>query len=110
MTSGGKREGAGRHLAHKSHGIRVNVYLPEYQVNYLKGKNMSAKIQRAVQSEIEQQARDRINAMGFTQQQLDFIFADWPEGDEHFAWLLTASRDEIINWGETGEWGATETE
>lgn len=71
---------------------------------------MSAKIQQAIQKEIEKNARERIEGMGFTQQQLEFIFADWPEGGEHFAWLLTASRDEIVSWGEAGEWGVVETE
>jgi hypothetical protein len=29
---------------------------------------------------------------------LEFVFADWPEGDEHDAWLAKASTDEIADW------------
>ena len=48
--------------------------------------------------------------MGFTPDQKAFIFADWPEGIEHYSWLLTATRDEIVAWGEAGEWGREEKE
>ncbi len=47
----------------------------------------------------------RVRTMGFTPDQLAFIFADWPEGIEHYEWLLNATRDEIVSWGEAGEWG-----
>jgi len=50
-------------------------------------------------------ARARMYELGFTAEQMDFIFADWPEGDEHLDWLLTASRDEIADWGEAANWG-----
>ncbi len=59
---------------------------------------MSAKIQKAINSTMERQARDRIEGMEFTAEQLDFIFADWPNWDEHVAWLLTATREEIADW------------
>jgi hypothetical protein len=36
--------------------------------------------------------------MGFDQRQMGIIFSDWPEGDEHYQWLLSASKDEIENW------------
>jgi len=39
--------------------------------------------------------RERIS---FTDKEFDFIFADWPEGDAHYRWLMTASRDEIQSW------------
>ena len=110
MTRGGKREGAGRPLKHKSHGVRVNVYLPEYQIKWLREGNMSAKIQQSVQSQIEQQVHDQISRMGFTQQQLDFIWAYWSNTDEHVAWLLTASKEEIDSWGAASEWGVVEKE
>lgn len=44
------------------------------------------------------QACDRISRMGFTQPEREFIFSDWPEGEEHYKWLLQASREEIDNW------------
>ena len=51
----------------------------------------------------EEAAIIRIDQMGFTPTQKAFIFADWPEGEEHYSWLLTATRDEIVAWGEAGE-------
>ncbi|HBI22495.1 MAG TPA: hypothetical protein DDY37_07950 [Legionella sp.] len=50
-------------------------------------------------------AIDRIAEMGFDQEQFEFIFADWQNMDEHLAWLLTASREEINDWGEASNWG-----
>lgn len=50
-------------------------------------------------------AIDRISEMGFDQDQFEFIFADWQNMDEHLAWLLTASREEINDWGEASNWG-----
>lgn len=32
----------------------------------------------------------------------DKILADWPEGDEHWRWVLDASDEEIIEWAEAG--------
>jgi hypothetical protein len=28
----------------------------------------------------------------------DFILADWPEGDEHLRWVISASVEEILDW------------
>lgn len=47
---------------------------------------------------MEDDARDRIDWMEFTQSELDFILADWSNWDEHVAWLLTATREEIVDW------------
>ena len=44
------------------------------------------------------QAKTRITGMDFTDQEMEFIFADWPEGNDHYRWLLSATRDEIANW------------
>ena len=54
------------------------------------------------------QAYARMSEFEFTDEQMDFIFADWPNGDEHYDWLLTASRDEIEEWGEYTDWGREE--
>lgn len=51
------------------------------------------------------QAFARMSDLGFTDTQMDFIFADWPNAEEHYDWLLTASRDEIADWGEYTDWG-----
>ena len=55
------------------------------------------------------QALERVWELGFTDaEQLNFIFADWPDNEEHLDWLLTASRDEIEDWGEAANWGREE--
>lgn len=56
----------------------------------------------------EAHARDRVIDMRFTPEQIEFIFADWPNWDEHIAWLMTANRDEIRSWGEAANWGKIE--
>jgi len=33
----------------------------------------------------------------------DFILTDWPEGDEHWQWVITAPEAEIIDWAEAGQ-------
>jgi hypothetical protein len=43
-------------------------------------------------------ARERIDGMNFTPYQVDFIWADWPNWEEHLTWLLAASWEEIIDW------------
>ena len=52
------------------------------------------------------QALERVWDLGFTdKEQLNFIFADWPESEEHLDWLLAASKEEIDDWGEAANWG-----
>ena len=48
---------------------------------------------------LEERARERVDELGFIEAQKDFIFADWPEGDNRFQWLLTATQEEIESWG-----------
>ena len=43
-------------------------------------------------------ARERMIEMQFSGEEMEFIFSDWPEGDEHYQWLLTANREEISEW------------
>ena len=50
-------------------------------------------------------ARARMYELGFTTEQRDFIFADRPNEDEHISWLLTASKEEIEDWGAAANWG-----
>lgn len=50
-------------------------------------------------------AQERMEEFGFNDMQFDFIFSDWPNWEEHLDWLLTASREEIVSWGEAGDWG-----
>lgn len=46
-------------------------------------------------------AEARIDKMGFDEDNKKVIFYDWPEGDEHLNWLLTATEKEINDWFET---------
>lgn len=50
-------------------------------------------------------AQARIEELGFSDKQTEFIFSDWPNWEEHLDWLLTASREEIVSWGEAEDWG-----
>ena len=50
-----------------------------------------------------EQAKSRMDDMNFTNEQMDFIFADWPEGNEHYKWLLSTTKEEIEDWIEAGE-------
>ncbi len=43
-------------------------------------------------------AEMRIDRMGFDEEEKKVIFYDWPEGDEHLDWLLTAPEKEINDW------------
>jgi hypothetical protein len=45
-----------------------------------------------------EQVKNRVEGMKFTQREINFILADWPEGDEHLDWLLDASWKEIKDW------------
>jgi hypothetical protein len=55
-----------------------------------------------------EQAHARMEEMGWTDEQMEFIFADWPEGEENYRWLLTATKEEIEDWGEIADWGIVE--
>jgi hypothetical protein len=52
-------------------------------------------------------AQERIKELGFEFNGIEFeyIFSDWPNLEEHLDWLLTASREEIVSWGEASDWG-----
>jgi 16S rRNA G966 N2-methylase RsmD len=40
----------------------------------------------------------RMADWNFSAAEQEFIFADWPNAEEHIQWLLTATRTEIDNW------------
>lgn len=104
MPRGGKREGAGRPRKFSERGSRIDVYLPEYQINFLKTEgNMSQKIQNYINQEMLDRAHTRIDDFCFSAEDQEFIFADWTEGNEHLEWLFTASREEIADWIEAGK-------
>ena len=45
-------------------------------------------------------AEKRVDKMGFDEEEKKIIFYDWPEGEEHYEWLLTATEKEITSWYE----------
>ena len=62
---------------------------------------MTVKDERVMGEWNIQQAHKRMDEMGFTQEQQAVIFYDWPEGNDHIQWLLTASQEEITSWLES---------
>jgi len=54
-------------------------------------------------------AQERIEELGFSESQVEFIFSDWPNWIEHLDWLLTATREEIDSWGAAANWGKPDT-
>ena len=54
------------------------------------------------------QAQTRMVKLGFWGYKWDFIFADWDNQTDHYEWLLTATQDEIISWGNAANWGEEE--
>lgn len=56
----------------------------------------------AMNKTLYERAYDRVENMGFSSKEMDFIFSDWPEGDKHYKWLLEASRKEIQSWVDAG--------
>jgi Arc/MetJ-type ribon-helix-helix transcriptional regulator len=61
------------------------------------------RTRRETEMSQEQTARNRIDQMDFTAAELAYIWADWPNMDEHIEWLLTASRQEIAAWIAAGQ-------
>lgn len=46
------------------------------------------------------QAEQRVNASPKLSQYRAVIMADWPEGKEHWRWVLKAPVSEIVEWAE----------
>lgn len=56
------------------------------------------------------QAKFRVDHSDILAPHSDFILADWPEGNEHWRWVLEASEEEILNWVEAGSHNPLETD
>jgi len=52
---------------------------------------------------LREQAQRRVDLEQCLKQHESTIMYDWPEGDEHWKWVITASVKEIIDWAETVE-------
>lgn len=46
-------------------------------------------------------AERRVDASPSLSQHKKFIMADWPEGNEHWRWVINAPIREILDWCET---------
>lgn len=44
------------------------------------------------------QARERVESSMALIEYADIILYDWPEGDEHWQWVVTADEREILSW------------
>ena len=49
-----------------------------------------------------EKAKVRVEYMENLAPHADFILADWPEGDDHWRWVVTAPEQEILDWVEAG--------
>jgi hypothetical protein len=52
---------------------------------------------------LRNQAERRVTNSQQLSKYRDTIMYDWPEGNEHWRWVLTASVSEIIDWSKTVE-------
>jgi len=52
---------------------------------------------------LRNQAEQRVTNSPKLQPHHDTIMYDWPEGNAHWRWILTARIAEIIDWAETVE-------
>jgi len=50
-------------------------------------------------------AERRVEELGLSDEQTEFLLADWPEGNEHLSWLILAPIEDILDWGEMAGWG-----
>lgn len=46
----------------------------------------------------EDEARKRMRELELTDEQYEFCFEDWANWHEHLEWLLSATKQEIIDW------------
>ena len=45
-----------------------------------------------------EQAKARVDATPGLVRHSDYILADWPEGEEHWDWVVSAPVAEIVDW------------
>ena len=47
------------------------------------------------------EAQERVENSDALRPYQDVIMYDWPEGDEHWEWVVTATITEIVDWAAT---------
>ena len=50
-----------------------------------------------------EKAKDKVKSSPRLRQYADFILADWPEGEDHWKWVVKATVKEIETWAEKGQ-------
>jgi hypothetical protein len=55
------------------------------------------------QNDLYEKAARRVDSSPELHRYRSFILADWPEGDQHWKWVCTASVKEIKEWAEQGQ-------
>ena len=68
-----------------------------------KAKSSAANGKLGGRPSLREQAAARVDASPALSAHREFIMADWPEGREHWRWVLTAPVREIIEWAEAGK-------
>jgi hypothetical protein len=67
----------------------------------LEGKeknNMSATFDEKKLDVRYEQARERVERMGFSPDEINFIFQDWANWNDHLNWLIDEDVAEIRDW------------
>ena len=54
--------------------------------------------QYASENTLYAKARSRVENSPALSRHADYILADWPEGDEHLRWIISASVHDILEW------------
>ena len=52
---------------------------------------------------LRQRAEERVNRSPLLSEYHDIIMYDWPDGNEHWKWVIHTHIDEIIDWAQTVE-------
>lgn len=50
-----------------------------------------------------ERAERRVDRSAQLSQYRAYILADWPEGDKHWRWVITAPVREIVDWVQAGQ-------
>ena len=84
----------------------------------LRARKLGARIVRIARSDVDailaaattpgevtpyDRAAARVDASPALCPHRDVILADWPQGDEHWRWVATATEREILDWVEAGK-------
>lgn len=54
-------------------------------------------------TKLYKQAKSKIMHSESLSRYVDFILADWPEGDAHLRWVIESTENEILEWVESSK-------